>query len=209
MPGAHEIKRPARTVLSVPEKCHLFGYDFLPPVGRFLKRQAVYGIGLAAPHEVSLLPEIERRACELFLAFPSTAEIPLHLTPLEEFEFAQRAHLLWTARAAGAPIGFALVEPLGPGLHLEELDVLPEQGRKGVGCALVREVCRYAQAQGRVLSLCTFRDVPWNAPFYTRLGFQTLCPEEIWPELLARVQEEAARGLRSELRVAMRYVGGT
>jgi ribosomal protein S18 acetylase RimI-like enzyme len=113
-------------------------------------------IGLAEAGEVALLQEIERRACDLFLAIPATASLPSSLTSLTNLEAAQRAGLLWVARAGGSPVGFALLESLGGGLHLEELDVLPEHGRKGIGRALVREVCRYAEAQRSVLTLCTF-----------------------------------------------------
>jgi len=167
----------------------------------------VHEIGPAAPHEAPLLPDIERRACDLFLTIPATAGLPSCMTPLEKFEVAQREHLLWVARLGGSPIGFALVERLGTGLHLEELDVLPEHGRRGVGRALVQEVCRYAQAHRVVLSLCTFKDVPWNAPFYARAGFRVLRSDEIWPALSERMHEDAARGLISDLRVAMKFIG--
>ena len=165
-------------------------------------------IGLAEAREMAFLPEIERRACGLFLAIPATASLPSLPTPLTNLEAAQRAGLLWVARAGGSPVGFALLEPLGDGFHLEELDVLPEHGRRGIGRALVREVCRYAKAQRSVLTLCTFRDVPWNAPFYERCGFRTLGGDELWPALSARVQEEAAHGLGLHLRVAMKFTGG-
>ena len=166
-------------------------------------------IGLAEPREVALLPEIERRACDLFLAIPATASLPSSLTLLTNFEAAQRAGLLWVARTGGSPVGFALLESLGDGLHLEELDVLPEHGRKGIGRALVREVCRYAEAQRSVLTLCTFRDVPWNAPFYERCGFRALREDELWPALWARVEDEAAHGLGADLRVAMKFTADT
>jgi glutamate-1-semialdehyde 2,1-aminomutase len=168
----------------------------------------VHEIGLAEHHDVPLLPAIERRACDMFLSVPATASLPSCLTPLENFEAAQRAGLLWVARVNAFPVGFALVEPLGDGLHLEELDVLPEHGRKGIGRALLREVCRHAKAQSRVLTLCTFRDVPWNAPLYERLGFQALGSEDVWPVLSERVAKEAAHGLAPHLRVAMRFVAG-
>jgi GNAT superfamily N-acetyltransferase len=164
-------------------------------------------IGLAESREVASLPEIERRACDMFLAIPATADLPSSLTSLRSLEVAQRSGLLWVARANAAPVGFALVEPLGDGLHLEELDVLPEHGRKGIGRALIREVCRYAELRSSVLTLCTFRDVPWNAPFYERCGFRALRDDELWPALSARVREEAAHGLGAHLRVAMKFTG--
>ena len=76
-------------------------------------------IGLAEPREVAFLPEIERRACTMFLAIPATAGLPSYLTQRTSLEVAQRAGLLWVARVNASPVGFALVEPLGDGLHLE------------------------------------------------------------------------------------------
>jgi GNAT superfamily N-acetyltransferase len=163
----------------------------------------VYEIGLASREEVARLPEIERRACALFLTVPATAGLPDHLTPLADFEAAARAGLLWVARVGADPVGFALVEELGASLHLEELDVLPEHGRQGIGAALVARVRREAQVRRRPLTLCTFRDVPWNAPWYTHLGFRALRDEELSPELRERQEEETRRGLPAELRVAM------
>lgn len=151
------------------------------------------------------LPEIERRAGDLFLTLPFTSDLPLYLTSREDFEQAHALGQLWTARVKEGPVvGFALVERLGGAPHLEELDVLPEHGRKGLGAALVRQVCGWAKARGdERVTLTTFRDVPWNAPFYERLGFRRLAPEELSPSLKERVREEASRGLPSELRVVM------
>lgn len=171
----------------------------------------MYRIALARRADIRDLPAVERRACERFRAHPSTAELPLYLTPLAELEAARRAGRLWVARLGeDPPVGFALVEPLGDGWHLEELDVLPEHGRRGVGSALVRRVCAWSQAKGpRTLTLCTFRDVPWNAPFYERLGFRPLGTAELTAALRERMREEADRGLPLDRRVAMRFEGGS
>ncbi len=162
-------------------------------------------IGLAAADEVPHLPEVEERACELFRTVPATAGLPLYLTPLGDFESAQQEGLLWVARVAGTPVGFALVEPLGKDLHLEELDVIPEHGGRGIGRALLQAVIRHAASRGQGLTLCTFRDVPWNAPWYARLGFREVSPERCGPALQGRMAEESVHGLPPELRVAMRY----
>nr|VUD35203.1 Histone acetyltransferase HPA2 [Raoultella sp. NCTC 9187] len=45
------------------------------------------------------------------------------------------------------------------------------QGR-GIGRMMLTRVADTARAMGYpALTLTTFREVPWNAPFYTRLGF--------------------------------------
>ena len=172
------------------------------PSGRY--RSAVVEIGRVRPDEIPGLPEIERRACVLFLTVPATAGLPDYLTPVEDFEAAGRAGLLWVARGEdGRPVGFALAEDLVDSIHLQELDVLPEFGRRGIGAALVARVLEEAGTRGKPVTLSTFRDVPWNAPWYARLGFRALEPEELSPALRVRMDEETARGLPEALRVAM------
>ena len=88
--------------------------------------------------------------------------------------------------------------------HLDELDVLTSHGCQGIGRALVRAVVEWARSVGyRALTLTTFRDVPWNAPFYTRCGFRILAEHEQSIELAAIVRDEASRGLDPAARVIM------
>jgi GNAT superfamily N-acetyltransferase len=72
----------------------------------------------------------------------------------------------------GGPIGFVhVIEPDGVA-HLEQLAVLPEYGRRGYGRMLVDAAIRTARDRGHDrLTLRTYADVPWNAPFYRTLGF--------------------------------------
>jgi GNAT superfamily N-acetyltransferase len=92
------------------------------------------------------------------------------------WRFGARGFLLI---AGDPPVGFAHVLELdaeGPGpatlVHLEQLAVRPEAQRRGTGSALVRAAMTRAREEGHDrLSLCTFARVPWNAPFYQRLGF--------------------------------------
>jgi GNAT superfamily N-acetyltransferase len=165
-----------------------------------------YEIRLARPEEVLGLPEIERAACVLFEAIPGIADLPLYLTPPADFVAAQRQGLLWVAALPGAaPVGFALVERVDGCAYLQELDVLPDHGRRGLGTALIRAVREQARRSGLpAVTLTTFRDVPWNAPFYRRLGFRDLAPAELTPGLAAIVEAEEAAGLPRPLRVALR-----
>ena len=167
----------------------------------------MHDIRLAAREDLPHLPGIERRACDLFLQVPVTRDLPLYLTPERNFASAQEEGRLWVARGAdGSPIGFALVERLGAEWHLEEMDVLPERGRQGIGRAMLEAVCAWVAAQGeRTLTLTTFRNVPWNAPFYRRFGFEPLADSELTAGLRARLAEEAEHGLPIETRVAMRF----
>jgi protein-L-isoaspartate(D-aspartate) O-methyltransferase len=129
------------------------------------------------------------------------------VTALEELEHALGAGLLWVTRdPGGEPVGFALVEIVDGEPHLEEIDVDPAHGRRGLGRALLEAVLAWASAAGHAgITLTTFRDVAWNAPFYERMGFRALAPNEIGPGLEAIVRDETARGLDPARRVAMRY----
>ena len=72
-------------------------------------------------------------------------------------------------------IGFVLCRKTSPDLYLEQVSVRPEFGRRGVGARLVQRAIEQADAlrlRGVVLS--TFRDVPWNGPFYAALGFSII-----------------------------------
>jgi GNAT superfamily N-acetyltransferase len=91
----------------------------------------------------------------------------------------------------GEPVvGFAHVLALGGGWHLEQLVVDPAHGRRGLGSALIDGVCRVVASRGGAeVTLRTFADVPWNAPFYARQGFVELTPEPEWMTPLREVEE--------------------
>jgi len=75
--------------------------------------------------------------------------------------------------------------------------------RQGIGTLLM---ARLQQMAGDLpVTLTTFRDVAWNAPFYAALGFEIL-PESALSDRLRRILlDEAAHGIPIERRVAMRW----
>jgi len=76
----------------------------------------------------------------------------------------------------GEPVaGFVHVIVVDGEAHLEQVSVHPGHLRQGWGTALVRAATDRARREGHDrLSLSTYRDVPWNGPFYTGLGFTEL-----------------------------------
>ncbi|MGG6294647.1 GNAT family N-acetyltransferase [Leptolyngbya sp. AN02str] len=91
----------------------------------------------------------------------------------------------------------------------KELDVLPAHGRQGLGRALVETVCQWAQQQGcQEMTLSTFRDIPWNAPFYAKLGFRLMDDSALTPALREIQQQEADYGLPIDDRVFMSRILG-
>ena len=82
---------------------------------------------------------------------------------------------------------------------------LPAHARRGLGARLLACVCAWAQAQGYAsVTLSTFRDVPWNGPFYRKHGFRELQPAEWTAGMRATRDKEAQHGLCVEARVFMR-----
>lgn len=114
-------------------------------------------------------------------------------------------HETWVAAlSSGQPAGFADAGPLGGGFHLRELSVDPAHGRRGVGTALVEAVIAASRERGLSgVSLTTFRDVPFNAPFYARLGFEELAPDRADPALRDAFVREVPDGVDPASRVLM------
>jgi GNAT superfamily N-acetyltransferase len=163
-----------------------------------------YRIIAARPSDLPLVPAIELAAGTL-LAGHAPASVLEETTSQADLEDAQQRGQLWVALADDVAVGFARLTLLEPGIaHLEEIDVCPEHGRRGLGRRLVITVCQWAAINGYSgVTLTTFRDVPWNMPFYARLGFDEIPPEEIGPALLSVIEDETRRGLDPGRRVAM------
>jgi hypothetical protein len=54
------------------------------------------------------------------------------------------------------------------------------------------------------VTLTTYRDVPWNAPWYARRGFSVLDAGQWGPELSELVRHERELGIEVAPRVVMR-----
>ena len=178
---------------------------------KYVSRQSAtttrrYEIALARPGDLSRIAPIELAAARLLAGYAPEAVLD-EVTSDEDNQAAQRDGRLWVALRDDMPVGFARVELLEPNAaHLEEIDVHPEHGRRGLGTQLVREVCRWAETRGLgAVTLTTFRDVPWNMPFYARLGFEELTPAALTPALRGILEDETRRGLDPTRRVVMRW----
>ncbi len=169
-----------------------------------------YEIRLAHKNDLTALPSIERDAAVLFkeTAFELWVD-PTRLdmvTLVAAFAEALAAGRLWVAVAqAGDPVGFIMATVVDRGAHVEEIDVVPAHGRRGLGGALLETVCAWASNAGfRSVTLSTFKGVPWNEPFYRRHGFEAVDPRALSPGFARIFERERNLGLRTDLRVMMR-----
>lgn len=171
-------------------------------------------IRAANPDDLALLAEVERAAGGLFrsLGMDVIADYePPSVSHLSVFERDGRA---WVATTeADDPVGYLLVGTVDGNAHIEQVSVHPSHARKGLGRKLIEVAEDWARARDlAALTLTTYADVPWNAPYYERLGFEVLDEEEQSAGLRRIREHEVARGLAAWPRVTMRRAvrpGGT
>jgi GNAT superfamily N-acetyltransferase len=135
-----------------------------------------YRVRRATRRDLHLLPTIERMAATRFREVGLDQAYGRCFISAEEFEARQHRGVLWVvANERGRPVGFATCSQIDGGAHLDEIDVLPQHGRRGLGSHLLGAVCAWAQSRSfPAITLSTTRGVPWNEPFYRRRGFHEL-----------------------------------
>ena len=90
-------------------------------------------------------------------------------------------------------------------LYLEELDVAPSHAGQRIGARLIEQVMARAAQEGIAeVVLSTFRDAPWNAPYYARLGFSIVDAAALDDTLRAIRAHHVSLGLDETQRVFMR-----
>jgi citrate synthase len=157
-----------------------------------------YRIRRARPQDLPNISAIEVAAARL-LAGHAPESVLGETTSQDDLNEARRQGRRWIALADDAAVGFAhVVVQERDHAHLEELDVHPEHGRRGLGTRLVLSVCAWAGNSGfAAVTRTTFRDVSWNLPFFERLGFGEVAADALSPSLRAIVRDEARWGLES------------
>lgn len=154
-----------------------------------------FEIRLAHSDEAPAVPAIERAAAAAFAPWGLDALFASATTPLEVLAEAQARDHLLVAVHGGRVIGFAMISRVDWHAHLDELGVHPEHGRRGVGRALLDAALERAHAEGRTrMTLATMRAIPFNGPWYQRLGFRELEERELGPGLRAILRRELAGG---------------
>jgi GNAT superfamily N-acetyltransferase len=161
-------------------------------------------------------PEDEQRVVEVSLAADTVfAAAGVVLPPDDPREVLAHAERVLVAEepvgspdgnpaAYGSVVGLAATVTVDGRPHLEQLAVHPDHGRRGIGGALLETVCAEAAAAGHTrLTLTTFRDLPWNGPWYADRGFSVLPRAEWGPGLEGVWRAEERAGIRVLPRVVM------
>lgn len=139
----------------------------------------------ATEADAARLPTIETLAAERFrdVGLDTLANRP----PANEDAYApfvRDGGLLVAVAADDCAVGFVAIGTVDDEGYIDEINVLPGFGKRGLGKGLVHAALEIARARRhRWVRLTTFRDVPWNAPWYRRLGFRDLDPARAGPNL--------------------------
>lgn len=143
----------------------------------------------ARPGDLPGLPAIENSGGGMFAAIGIV--FPPGPTVIEEM--GDDAQILV---AGDPPVGFAAVRRVDGAAHLEQISVRGDLTGRRIGTRLLDAVTARAAEEGAPgVSLLTFRDVPWNGPWYAAHGFAEL-PEERWgPGIRSRWDAEIEVGL--------------
>ncbi len=164
-----------------------------------------YEIKLASLADIPTMIAVERRAVQVFrgIGYDFCADGPLR--DPDEHERVIRTGRTFVAARELAVIGFAMFEPIDGDIHLVEIDVDTGHQRQGLAQRLIAVGAEWALAKGfDAMTLTTYRDVSWNAPFYRRLGFIEFEPGPERKGLLETIAKEAAWGFAFRPRIAMR-----
>ena len=144
----------------------------------------------ARPDEFVRLNEIEQTADELY------AEVGLGIVldmPTATHERLAAGPLWVAVDETDRSIGFLLGGEIDGFVYIDQLSVLPEHGRKGIGGRLIATAIEWACGTGaQAIVLGTYRDVPWNQPFYEKHGFVEM-PESEWDQEIREARAQEAR----------------
>lgn len=163
----------------------------------------VMTLRLARPQDVSPIIALESTAARVYAALEGYAwVVGLPAMSSEEVARAIADRGVWVVVRDGTIVGAAVCFWHGEACHLRELNVHPRHARQGLGRQLVHAVLDGARERGcRRVALTTFSEVPFNGPWYERLGFRRVAEPKGW--LAEERAEEAELGLDRQPRQAM------
>ncbi|ALB57087.1 GNAT family N-acetyltransferase (plasmid) [Cronobacter universalis] len=166
-----------------------------------------FRIRKTAINDIASLAAIERSADSAFETIPTLAWVATDGVQPEDLHrrLCEQGYSAVVVNSHDSPVGFINGEYSDGALHILGVAVMRDCQGMGLGKMLMADAIRHArEKQLTELTLTTFRNVPWNQPFYARLGFQVISDAEM-PDRLARLlDEEAAHGFARDSRCAMR-----
>ena len=156
--------------------------------------------------EARHLQDVERAAGKLFIAVGMCDIAEAEPTSIAHFEARARQGRLLVAATEeyDRPVGFLYWSNHDGCAYTEEVAVDPAHAGSRLGARLLDALASEAGRGIKMLTLATFRDVQWNAPYYARLGFVECDCAELGPGHEAEWRKQSDHGLDMTRRVFMR-----
>lgn len=157
---------------------------------------------LAREPDIAALIEVELSAGELFAGTHMDWAVG-QVTPDDELRAAIARGDVWLIED-GAPVAYLIGDQLDGDFYIDQLSVARSHQRRGLGKRLIDAALAVARQRGhRAATLTTDRALPWNAPYYARLGFVILSPDATPPQLAARLASQPNPDKRCAMRRAL------
>lgn len=162
-------------------------------------------IRTARVDEIDILRAIEVAAGQQFATLGMTYVSDDLLPSVAMLGAYQQKGRAWVAvDTDDRAVAYLIADLIDGQAHVEQVSVDPAWSRRGIGRRLLERLAEWALDQGcSQMTLTTFADVPWNAPYYRRCGFSEVSKATLGPELAALWAEEQAHGLGRDRRVVM------
>lgn len=163
-----------------------------------------YVIERGVASHAARLREIERAAGARFRTIGMDDIADGDVTPVSIFENrADGGHLYIAVDPAGTVAGFLIWSAKDGLAYIEEVSVHPDHAGHRLAARMIDRLAEDVRGRHAALTLATFRDVEWNAPYYARLGFVELPPERVGPQHQISWKEQAKNGLDMTRRLFM------
>lgn len=170
--------------------------------------QASHEFRIRAPQfsDIPLLALVERSAAVLF----QSANLGHRLDgptvdPNLLLAMAKTNHLWIAANNWDQPIGFICGKELDSNFHIVEISVAKDWQGRGVGKVLMTTMMQQVQEEKfSSITLTTYRSLPWNGLWYSKLGFMEVNAEDMGAKYVALLDTERQHGLDITKRCVMR-----
>ncbi len=161
-----------------------------------------YKIRNATPSEFPTLASVEMEAGKKFIGKGIIDDTVDFTVKPEKFDYGFSV----VAATEDEIAGFIQLVWVDRFLHIEEVSVLPAHQNQGIAAALIAHALDLArQKDGLGVTLSTFRDVSWNGPYYSKLGFEEVSAVGLGEDYTEMRQEEHDAGLDITARCLMIY----
>jgi len=159
----------------------------------------IISIRPADANDAEKLNDIEGDAAQLF-SHLGNKFASIDLAPMSASFYADaisQNQMIWIAEILGEPVGFLRAKPVDNLLYCAEVSVARGHQSKGLGQQLISHFVDYAKSNEFAgVSGITFETVPWNAPYYLKLGFELLSNQHIGAELSKIASSDKENALR-------------